>query len=325
MNWIKKNAVAISILLVFTGGVFSYFSNDYDINAKTVDTVVEGKVESETCYVLTPNKLILDILSTMTMSIGVALFISSFFIRYIEQEERQRFEDRLLDFQKQTSEDAILSVFNRLIEPEFFSIIKKDVLNVKLLRKNVNWQYDIKELENGWLDLTRTLSYDLHNISQDEAVEPIKISMNDTVHSTGRVSNCKVRYQDGREEVIDLVEKEQETGFTTREKDVTIPCRASIEVVNVIEQTFPREYIYETQTTRYPIINLEITVNYPKNFQFELSSNFSTQHRLRVNEAGKKVYVFHGAIYQGQGIEFICAKALSPNKANAADARTSHG
>lgn len=316
MNKIKNNALWISILAIIIGAGMLFFSNDYEITSKTISIVEGDKVLSKVIYGLSNNKLLFELISTVLLTLGIALFISAFFIRYIEKEERQEFEKTLLSFQKETAKDAIQSVFKRIIEDEFFKIIKKDVLNAKLLRKKANWQYDIT-IKDGKPRLKRTLSYVLHNISGETVKEPIQISASTTVHSDLKVISGKVRKSNGEETPFDLVSKndsESETikssSFQTFKKEVEVEPDEPIEVVIVIDQTFNNKYIFETHTSRHPVVDLELTVNIPEGYVFDLSSTFSTEPRLRVNESNKKVYVVDGAIYQGQGIEFLCHKPL---------------
>lgn len=131
----------------------------------------------------------------------MALFISAFFIRHIEGAERQAFEDKLLKFQEDTAKDAIQSVFKRIIDKDFFSIIKKELLNAQSIRKNANWQYDILENSNGSLLLKRTISYEFHNISQHPTSEDITLKSNNNLHCTTEVisgvfqASCRLTFK----------------------------------------------------------------------------------------------------------------------------------
>ena len=319
ITWIKNNALAISIALFVAGISLVFHTNQYDIQSQTVYKVVDGKPKEQVIYLLDQSKPLLQILSNIFLSLAVALFISAFFIRHIEGDERKELEKKLLSFQENTAKDAIQSVFKRIIDKEFFNIIKKDLLNAKSIRKNANWQYDISEINNGQeLLIKRTISYEFHNISHSVATENIKLTSNDNQHCDTEVVSGKIRHQSGEEESIELEEIENSNGetFATLEREIQIAAGESIEVVLVFQQIFKHGYIYETHATRYPIINLEITVNHPANYKFNLFSSFSNQERLRINEPDKKVYVVEGAIFRGQGVEFFCDKKTSSTQHN---------
>lgn len=311
MKWMKNNAIAISIALFVIGMSLMLHANEYEMTTKVVSTIVDGEITSNTIYSLDQSKPFLSILSNVFLSLAMALFISAFFIRHIEGDEKKAFEEKLLNFQEETAKDAIQSVFKRIIDEDFFSIIKKELLNAKAIRKNANWQYDISENKEGLL-LKRTVSYEFHNISQHTTTEHIKLKGNNNEHCETTVISGKIRHPNGDEEPIELT-KSPEVGdsFTMLEKEIKISSDESIEVVLVFQQKFKNGYIYETHTSGHPIINLEITVNFPSNYDFSLFSMFSNQERLRINEPDKKVYVVKGAIFKGQGIEFVCRKKVS--------------
>lgn len=215
----------------------------------------------------------------------------------------------LESFQKETARDAIHSVFNRIINDKFFAIIQKDVLNVKLIRKNAQWQYDIFINNEQKPVLKRTISYELHNISNETAQESIRVYSLTGIHSDFKIVSGKIRKLDTTEEPIIFADASQEKSHLKKiEKEIELKPDETIEVVVVFEHIFHNDYIFESHSSKHPIVGLEITVNYPVDYTFELYSGFSTEPRIRVNEAGKTVYVIDGAIYKGQGIEFLCAK-----------------
>ena len=309
MKIFKKYSILISLTLLVIGAICSYITNTYDISSKTISVIVDNNITSQVIYSLNNKNLFLNILSILMINIGIALFISSFFIKYIEQDEKEKFYDKLKLFQKDTAKDAIYSLFNRIIDNEFFAIIKKDVLNVKLIRKNAQWQYDIT-IEDNKPVLKRTISYQLHNISNEIAQETIKIASFNQVHSDLEVLSVKIIYSNNNEKSLKFLDNKDSTNNLKKVKEVLeLQPNESIEVVIVFQQTFHNNYIYESHFSIHPIIGLEITVNYPTDYTFDLNANFSTEPNIRINnEHGKTIYVVTGAIYKGQGVEFTCIK-----------------
>jgi hypothetical protein len=308
MKSLKKYSTLISFLFIIIGAIGTYLTNNYELASKTISIVKDNNISTQIIYSIDNQYLFFNIFSILFINIGIALFISSFFLKYIEEDEKKNFYDKLELFQKETAKDAIHSVFNRIINDKFFAIIQKDVLNVKLIRKNAQWQYDIS-IRNDKPILKRTISYELHNISNENAQESINIKAVNGIHSDFKIISGKIRKLDTSEEPIIFADSTQENSNLKRiEKELELQPDETVEVVIVFEHAFHNDYIYESHSSKHPIVGLEITVNYPENYSFELYSGFSTEPRIRVNEAGKTVYVIDGAIYKGQGIEFICVK-----------------
>lgn len=308
MNTIKKYATTISLVFLLIGGLLLYYTNSYDISTKTISVIKDNTIVDKVIYTIDSNDLFLKILATILLNLGIALFISSYFIKFIEEDEKNNFYDKLKMFQKDTAKDAIHSVFNRIINDKFFAIIQKDVLNVKLIRKNAQWQYDIIINNNNKPVLKRTVSYELHNISNETAQESINLQAITGLHSSMEIISGKIRYSNGTEDqMMFSVSSEAKSNIKAIDRELSLEPHETMEVVIVVEHTFHNDYIYECHSSKHPIVGLEITVNYPTNFDFELFSTFSTEPRIRVNESGKTVYVIDGAIYKGQGVEFICS------------------
>jgi len=306
INLFKKNYLVAVLLFIFIGIFFLYKSNDYKLVCQTIRIVENNKIKDQIIYKTEPKKILLQLVGTIFINFAITIFIALFFVRYIERQDRELFEHKLQQFQKDTAEDAILSVFKRIMEEEFFEIIKEELLNAKLVRKNANWQYDIKKSENNKMILKRTISYELHNMSLEDADEPMSPIFSDNIHSKAIIKVCKIRKHDGTEEDVFPLEQIETKPFSKSKKNIKVSPLSYVEVVFVVEEEFKREYIFETHFTNYPIINLEIVVNFPEDYIFDLNDSFSTKCRLKINELGKKIYTVRGGIYKGQGVDFIC-------------------
>lgn len=215
----------------------------------------------------------------------------------------------MLEFQKQTSQNAILSTFEKLIDTEFMERFRDDVLKTPFLRRDLRWQYDILRDEEGeFMVLTRTVNYHLFNQTMSTQKERLFMSYFESVHAPSKPVSMKFRLNNEKDfKSIDL-STSKESGVTVSEKnEVEIPPGRCAEVVTVIEQTFPRSYIYETHFLNQSSVNLELTVNMPSDYTFSLNaSSLASRTQLIIDEPTKKVFRISGGIYQGQGIEFMC-------------------
>ncbi|MCB0451148.1 MAG: hypothetical protein KDC97_13620 [Confluentibacter sp.] len=309
---IKFIFIIIITLILFGAGIFLKIMFDsFELIPKNIADIVNGNIVSKTFYERNLKYPIIELISNMSISFSFAVIISIFFVRSIESREKEEFEDKLLKFQKETAKDAISSSFERLIDRDFFEIIKTDILNAKFHRRKIRWEYDIVISKNNKesMVLTRTVSYILENISQIEQTEDVHVSMFSTVHCTteGVSIKCKI---DGEKNFRDLtINDKNEHGISTSTiQKINIPARKNAEIVSVFKQVFPRDYIYETHFLNNGGTELEITVNLPYGYDFSISSTLASRTEKLLDEPTKKRYRINGAIYKGQGIEFMCFK-----------------
>lgn len=310
MEQLKKYWILYAFILFLLGSLSKLYAASYELIHKTIQIVNQGQVATQTYYVPSPAYPVLDILSNILLSLATALVVSQLFIKAIEKSDKQKFENKLLDFQKNTAKDAILSTFEKLIDKDFFEIIKADVLMSKFVRKELRWQYDITHTQgpSPAMTLNRTISYKLHNITLEDAQEKIYLAFFECNHCTTKPISLKYRIDGNKEFNKVSIDGNTDKGTTIAVRDgITIPAGKQAEVVIAVAQTFPRNYIYETHFLNYGAVNLELTVNFPENYEFHLNTTvLASRTEMIVDVATKKAYRISGAIYRGQGIEFLC-------------------
>jgi hypothetical protein len=305
----KKYWAAYAVISLLLSVHLKLISNKYELVPKIVEDIVGGKVVEIKYFVASKSYLLLSMLSDASMAIAVALFVSLLFIRAIESEEKSLFEERLMTFQRDTAENAILSTFNHIVDKDFFEIIKQDVLNAPIIRRDLRWHYDIDfNKEVGCMTLTRTINYKLQNNSREQQKEQVYIGYFESLHSMTDFKSVKYRIE-GDEDFANIEpENIGGNGLTTIKKEfIEIPGGKSAEIVYVLTQTFERNYIYETHFLNQGAVNLELTVNLPDTHEFSINCTVLHNRTEKiVDEITKKVYCIKGAIYRGQGIEFMC-------------------
>lgn len=302
-NFIKepKNYYLFVCILAVAGGILLFhYSNSYQLSSKTIATIDHGNMREQIVYMIEPRTRYIQLIGTIMIQFSVAIFISLFFVRYLESAEREDFRKKLMEFQEQTAKDAILSVFKRVIDPDFFKIISREVLNANLLRKNATWQYDIEKTAGGNLTLQRVISYELHNMSfkeEEESVSPV----------SQQSVCCSTKVVEINGEKVDSLESGKEGSFERIMKTIKVPPQSHVNVSVVMLQEFSTPFIYETHFTKYPIVNLQIIVNFPKEYVFSIGNDsLSSECKTELEIDGKRIYKVDGALYKGQGIEFVC-------------------
>jgi len=303
MNFFKKYYLVVVGLFAIIGITLLAHSNNYEISAKTIEFIKDGKVCQDIIHQIQPKSLYLSVTGQVFLSFSIATFISLFFIRSLEDEDRKKWTDIALNIQEKTSKDAIESLFKRIIDDRFFTIIKEDLLSAKIIRKHATWKYDITK-DGDKLLFRRIITYKLHNISTSPTVETLKPTMANSSHCTGRIVKCVV--EKGKKEDECNIDIENVDGYSKGSKNITIDPGEDVSVVMIMDQEFTGSYIFETHFTQHPIINLDIIVNHPSDYDFVLQSSFSSKCRLKINEDGVKKYNVIGGIFKGQGVEFLC-------------------
>lgn len=307
IDFIKKYSAIITILLFVASICLMYFTNQYDISSKNLELINNGDIEQKTIWYLSNQSLFFNILGVVVLNIAVALFISSFFLRYIEKSEKESFYSKLQEFQKETAKDAIKATFERVIDNDLFSIIEQDILNANFLRRNVQWDFDIYENEEMKLELKRTLTFFLKNISTKDQEETFSISSNNNMHSKTDIIECKYKSIDDKEyKAVDFDSTNTQSTLEASNK-IEVKANSEVQVVVVFKEVFSQNYIYESHSTRFPIVGLNLTVNYPKEYEFEIIvQTFSNKLEVTSSSDGKKKFETKKAIYKGQGMEFLC-------------------
>jgi len=309
-TFISKNFLWIVILLFVLYIVLMYFTNNYNFAFKIIKIVEpDGKINNFRFLEIQNKYLLLSLFNNLILNIAVALFISGFFLRYIEKKEKEEFYKKLENFQKETAKNAIKSIYERLIEPEFFAILEKDVLSENLIRHNAKWDYDFIINHNNKIELKRTVMYTLKNISNNVETETFKVIFENNIHSSIELSECKYKKKNENEYRDIIMEQSNIDHKFEAQKAIIIEPGEEVQVILSIKEVFKCDYVYETHSTRFPIVNLSLNVNFPKNWIFEIVvDNFSNPlEKIYVSE-NKIKYQTQGGIYKGQGIEFILYK-----------------
>lgn len=310
IDFIKKHSTITIIFLFVISICLMYFTNQYDILSKNLELINNGNIEQKTILYLSNQTLFFNILGIVVLNIAVALFISSFFLRYIEKSEKESFYNKLQEFQKETAKDAIKATFERVMDNDLFSIIEQDILNANFLRRNVQWDFDIYENDEKKLELKRTLTYNLKNITTKDQEETFSISSNNnSIHSTIKSIECKYKSNNDHEyKSLEFPQNNENSSFEAGNK-IEVRANEEVQVVIVFVEVFTNNYIYEAHSTRFPIVGLNLTVNYPKEYEFEvIVQTFSNKLEVTSSSDGKKKFETKKAIYKGQGMEFLCYK-----------------
>jgi len=308
---LKSHYVIIGIVMIFIGLLISIYFGDVEFVPKQILTLDSDHQPVTKDYVF-PKIIypIAEFISSAVIPFGITLIITMFFVNNFTKQENEQLKNELLSFQNDTAENAVYSIFKQIIDPSFFEIVKNDVLNCKLIRRNAKWIYDIEE-KAGKLVMTRTISYSVENLSTEKQTESIKVKGLLNSYMKTRVVSLQYDKNDGKgfNIIYDSNEIDHCECSAAVEENIEIEGRKSVEIIKIIEQTFTNNFIYETHFANEPLTDLEIQVNYPEGYSFSLNQCFWSQPVDKPIDGNKrKVFKFKNAILKGQGIEFFCEK-----------------
>jgi hypothetical protein len=221
------------------------------------------------------------------------------------------------------------SLFKTLIPEELFKIIKQDIIESKIIRKEARWIYSFSENENGKMNLKLTTHYQLHNVSRQEVTDPIKMDFYEfggtdyqllsaecvTSKSKVPLIHYEAEKPSSSENVlIEKTEKRTSISYT-----ITVPPNDFVEYTVVATRNYVGD-ILDFHFNKIPVINAELFVNIPKGYIFEVIPQMSSDMKLISESEEQRLYRVKGGILPRQGFVF----SLNPsNKKNAIDDHTS--
>jgi hypothetical protein len=308
MDKYHKAFTRTSIGLIVVGFILMYFSNNYSVDLQQLRIVesTTGKITYEPDYKINFDGYVYSAIGQTLISFGVSIVFVIYIGEILTKRERKDFEKKLSDFQKSTAEGAILSVFDTIIEKSFYDIIRRDVIGIKLIRKNVTWSYIIED-NNGKASLKRIINYELHNLTSTIQEDPVRVSIGSNRHSKTLQALVEIGQGDKKQK-LELKESSEVDGFKLLEGKVAVDPNGHLIVTIEFEQQFNSDYIYECHMTNHPLTDLTLNVNKPKNYSFSLSQQLSSRLELFTDKENLLTYKSKGAIYKGQSIEFYSEK-----------------
>lgn len=327
----------LSVVLIFAGiSIDVWYSNG---NVKPIQISIfndKGIAEVVNTYKFEYEHSFLKVFSIVLYSFSMSLLISLFILKVIQKDDDK--ERELKDERRKEAifKNVFKGVFNRLVPNEIFDVIKSDILEAKVVRKNVQWIYDFK-IENEQLVLYRNVMYEIHNISSEPCNEPFSYIYSSTEytetkilflkwHEKNDIKSTFIAYdveRDGEQNHRNIEEIEsnnstnnilqlenKDIDFEQVKHDVHVIPGTVIKINFKSKETFKNNsnFVHETHFTTACSIGWELEVNYPIGYSFSILPMFSANLIPTVDDVDRKKYSHEGAILKGQGIEFTITK-----------------
>lgn len=301
--------ILVTLICLASGMYIETNFTDGNIISKQITIFDNNESKIVNNYVFQSHHTLAKPLSSFLYSFAMSLIISLFILLVIQKSDHEKRKEELF-------QSVFQGVFNRLVPNEIFDVIKRDILEANIVRRNVKWIYDFK-IENEALVLYRNVMYEVENLSNRECTELFsyifsKTNYSETKilflkwHPVGKESTTEVLYDHNG--VFDACNVD--TNFSQVKHEIKIPHDQRIMINFKSQETFKSlDFLHETHFTTACSIGWELEVNYPKEYSFSIISMFTPKLHPIVDDVERKKYSYNGAILKGQGIEFTLSKS----------------
>lgn len=320
----KKHAAYFGLVLVITLLAFALdiwsSSTPFAIVTKTISRVSESP---ETFQIVEyPWSIqVANLAKNFLYGLSAAIFVTVFIVNKLELAQRTEKELELNKLNDAINVNVFDSLFKTIIPEEIFKIIKQDIIENKVIRKQAKWVYNFEKCDEG-IRCTHTVRYELHNLSQAAVSDPVRLDLNPLGGKPYDIILAECTSTDGKHLVhYDKLKsiKENINILTdgkrmSVEYTITIPPGSFVEYKTVYQQTYTDE-ITDYQGTKLPLIGLDIIATYPEGFDFDVVPVMSSPPKLTVESATQKIYRVDGGILPQQGVIFyLKRKSIEPEQ-----------
>jgi hypothetical protein len=311
--------------LIFTVVVaaisLDYFSLSYQVESTIVSslqpdgTIAKIKVEKAPSFIPIA-KLLVNFLYTLAVGIFISIYIAS----RLERTKLDSKKKEIEELQRAINTNVFDSLFKTLMPEEIFKIIKSEIIESKIIRRNANWLYDFKVVGDDQIELKIVSHYELHNVSKDIVKNPIKLTLTSDEDeykileakciSSDRTTT-QVSYHHENDNNHGLKEVESSKG-KVYEYQLDVPPSDYVEFTTTVSRTYKGD-IYDSQFNSHPLVNAQLTVSYPEGYELEIDPLFSSELRKITTTYNQDVYKLTGGILPKQGFIYTLKKKKVSN------------
>ena len=232
--------------------------------------------------------------------------------------QRKEKEDELKKLNDAINVNVFDSLFKTIIPEEIFKIIKQEIIENKVVRRDAKWVYNFVE-DKGKIICTQTTRYELHNLSQAPVSDPVKLELDTlggeeykivSAECTNTSGTVLVHYDPEDNTNNKNIDVKANGNITTVAYTVNIPPESYVEYKTVFKRAYIGN-ITDAQATKVPVIGADIIVNFPEGYDFDISPLMSSFPRLITKSSTQKIYKVEGGILPRQGFIFYLVKKVN--------------
>lgn len=260
---------------------------------------------------------ILKLTTNFLYALAATIFITVFIATKLQEAQQTKKEEELKELHNAININVFDSLFKTIIPEKIFKIIKQDIIENKVLRKDAKWLFEFSELENKII-CRQTTRYELHNLSQQEVNDPITLDLDSLGGSKYSIISAECLSASG--EVLvhydpnnnnrKNIEVQEDGQHTKVSYTIKIPPESYVEYKTVFERTYD-DNVLDAQGTKVPVVGADIIAFFPEEYDFGISPMMSSKPRLITDSKTQKIFKVDGGILPYQGILFYLRKRVN--------------
>lgn len=264
---------------------------------------------------------IINLFKNFLYGLAAAIFITVFVANKLQRTQQEEKENALTKLNEAININVFDSLFKTIIPDEIFKIIKREIIENKVIRREAKWILNFSVSDNEAICCTHTTRYELHNLSQVQVSDPIKLKLDSlggekyniiSAECLSRAGEILVQYKP-KDNIHKNVIVKDDGRTIIAEYTVDIPPENYVEYKTVYDKLYHGD-ITDALGTLVPIVGADIIVSFPEGYDFDISPLMSSVPRL-INQSGtQKIFRVEGGILPNQGFIFYLVK----NKASLA-------
>lgn len=306
----------VAVLLLVLAATAEYQGSEQSLVSRHVRVLTEdgNAVKEATVLVHAQSARLWQVFAAAMWALGSGIVISVFIIARLERRRMADQEAELEKLREGIHRDVFASLFSKLVPNEIFEVIKAELINCKLIRRDAQWIYDFRlSSDSRQMELKQTLKQRLCNIGHESVDDAIQVRW-DREHS-GDNGLVRVLCKIGDEQEIeydrtteaegsDRIRIERGEAETTVTVKVSIPPGKHADITTVIKQVYEIDNVTDAYFARFPMINATLTASHPEDFEFSLFQSMSSTLKSTLVERDRSIYEAKGAILPGQGFVY---------------------
>ncbi len=302
--------IVVSLIIALT---LDFVSSTFGLETKLVQYVDKnGKAISQTVLDYPVNKRIISLLATFFYGLTFSIFISGFVAKYIEKSYRDKNDENLKKLINSVNIEVFNSLFQILMPKKLFGVIKSQIIENKIIRRNANWNYDFTINQQGNIQLVQTLRYEVQNLSRESVDNPFKLIIRneDNIHQSLETLSCHLKaipvavFNKNQPENNQAIESTEYGNQITHTVTYALPSRGTFDVTARILSIYDNE-VHDEYITARPLIDAELAVTFPIGYTFSILQFCSNEFKKVLEDETRHIYKLKGALLPHQGFVFL--------------------
>jgi hypothetical protein len=321
----RKIIFTFVLLALFLISICIYININYDavdVTHRPQDlSMPDGKLTHYDILVYSQKYMWAKTLNELCYTLAIAIivyFCIEYSLNNYDKLQQKKDQDinykKIQDLHSQINTNVFEGVLKKLIPIPLFDAITNDVLNQRIIRQNVVWEYTIED-KGEYYQLSQLISFDFSNIGNLKETIPLKISLQQTSLNKSWFELFKVAKHDGTiimsEKKEDIEKKSVQFGNAfIHEQNIDIEGKQILKVTHKTINKYSSKHIQDFHFSNYSIIDLSIRVNKPSDCNFTAIGTFSEKLIKERDDPDTIIYRKINALLKGQALIFFIEPQL---------------